>query len=139
MKKFLQADKHFTPCPVHDDDELFSNGIFVFNVTKLNEYIQQNPDNFTLEEVAVSDFVKEFSSINESHIDSADISIPVIAAEIAPGRFNLIDGHHRVEKARRMGITSVPGYRLKVEQHIQFLTSKMAYETYIGYWNGKII
>lgn len=139
MKKFLKADKHFTPFPVTDDDELFRNGFFVFNITRLLEDIRTNPDRYTLEEAAVSDFPKEFSSVDESHLDSVDLSIPVIIAEIAPGRYNLIDGHHRMEKARRMGMTSVPAYRLGVEEHIRFLTSRKAYETYIGYWNGKII
>jgi hypothetical protein len=137
MKK-LKVDTHFTPCPVHDDDELFPNGIFEFNITKLLEDIQNNPDSYIIEETAVSAYYKEFSSINENHLDSADISIPVILAEIAPGRYNLIDGHHRMEKARRLGRTSVPAYRLGVEQHIRFLTSKKDYEIYIGYWNDKI-
>jgi len=138
MKKSLKVDKHFAPCPVDEGDELFPNGIFVFNITKLLQYIQQHPDSFTLEEAAVSDFPKAFSSITESHLDSVDITVPVVVAEIALGRYNLIDGHHRLEKARRSGMSSVPTYRLGVEQHIRFLTSKKAYVTYIGYWNDKI-
>ncbi|MFZ5799224.1 MAG: ParB N-terminal domain-containing protein [Thermodesulfobacteriota bacterium] len=137
MKK-LHVDKNFTPFPVHDDDELFPNGIFEFNITKLLEDIQNNPGSYILEEVAVSAFHNQFSSINENHLASVDISIPVIFAEIAPGRFNLIDGHHRLEKACRKGLTSLPAYRLNVEQHIKFLTSKKDYVTYIEYWNSKI-
>lgn len=89
-----------------------------------SEYIQKNPSSITLEDVAVSDFFKGFSSINESNVDSVDISKPVILAEISPGRYNLIDGNHRMEKARRMGINSIRAYKLNVEQHIRFLTSK---------------
>jgi hypothetical protein len=137
MKK-LHVDKHFTQFPVHDDDELFPNGIFEFNITKLLEDIQNNPDRYTVEEMAAKDFSPSFSSINEAHLESADTSVPLILAEIAPGRFNLIDGHHRMEKARRMGKTTVPAYKLGVEQHIKFLTSKKNYEIYIGYWNDKI-
>ena len=40
--KMLKVDTHFTPCPVHDDDELFPNGIFEFNITKLLEDIHNN-------------------------------------------------------------------------------------------------
>ncbi|MDA8090707.1 MAG: ParB/Srx family N-terminal domain-containing protein [Nitrospiraceae bacterium] len=57
---------------------------------------------------------------------------------IPHGRYNLIDGHHRMEKARRMGIKSVQAYRLNVEQHLKFLTSKKAYLSYIEYWNSKL-
>jgi hypothetical protein len=137
MKK-LQVDKHFTPFPVHDDDELFPNGIFEFNITRLLEDIQNNPDRYTVEEIAAKDSPPSFSSINENHLASVDVSIPVILAEIAPGRYNLIDGHHRLEKVRRKGLTSLPAYRLNVEQHIKFLTSKKDYEIYVGYWNDKI-
>ena len=82
------------------------------------EYIQKNTDDIVLEEVAVGDFPKELSSINEPHVDSVDISEPVILAEISPGRYNLIDGNHRMEKARRLGIKNIQAYKLnaKVDQ-----------------------
>ena len=84
------------------------------------ECIEKNPDDVTLEKVAVSDFCKGFSSINESHMDSVVISRPVILAEISPGQYNLIDGNHRMEKARRLGVMSILAYRLHVEQHILY-------------------
>ena len=138
MVKMLRVDNNFTPCPIDKEDELFPNGIFVFNITKLREYIQNNPDSIALEEVAVSDFFEGFSSINEAHMDSVEISHPVIVAEITPGRYNLIDGNHRMEKARRMGIKSLSAYKLNVDQHILFLTSTKAYVTYVEYWNNKV-
>ena len=136
--RILKADSNFSPCPVSDGDEVFANGIFEFNITKMIEYIQENVDRIILAEVAVGDFFQEFSSIDESHVDSVEISKPVTLAEIAPDRYDLIDGNHRMEKARRMGITNMPAYRLNVEQHVRFLTSKMAYLAYIEYWNGKL-
>ena len=105
---------------------------------KLIEYIEKFSDNILLEEVAVCDFFKGFSSINESHIDSAEISKPVILAEISPGHYNLIDGNHRMEKARRLGINNVQAYKLDVSQHIRFLTTKKAYVAYVEYWNSKL-
>lgn len=138
MAKMLRVENDFTPCPVATGDELFPNGIFVFNITKILEYIQKNPDSITLEEVAVSDFFEGFSSVNEAYMDSVEISRPVIVAEISPGLYNLIDGNHRMEKARRMGIKSLPAYKLNVDQHILFLTSTKAYVTYVEYWNSKV-
>ena len=138
MSALLKVDNDFTPCPVADGDELFANGIFEFNITKMIEYIEENRDYISLEKVPVSDFFKEFSSINESHMNSVEISKPVILAEISPGRYNLIDGNHRMEKARRVGLKSILAYRLNVEQHINFLTSKKAYVAYIEYWNSKL-
>ncbi len=138
MKNKLKIDKKFTPYPVEKEDELYRNGYFVFNITRIIKYIQESSDNILLEEVAVDDFYEGFSRINESHVETVDVTKPVILAEIAPGRYNLIDGNHRMEKARRQGIKNVPAYRLNVEQHITFLTSRKAYEAYVDYWNGKL-
>ncbi len=138
MVKKLKVENDFTPCPAAVGDELFPNGIFVFNITRMIEYIKNNPDSITLQEVPVNELFEAESTINASHIDSVDISRPVILAEIAPGRYNLIDGKHRVEKARRMGIKNVPAYKLNVDQHLKFLINQEAYVTYVEYWNSKL-
>lgn len=138
MRKTLKVDNDFIPCPADVGDELYPNGIFEFNITQILDHIHNNSDSFTVEEVMVSDFSANFSSINESHLDSVDISVPVIMAEIAPGKYNLIDGNHRMEKARRMGVKTILAYKLSVEQHMKFLTNKRAYVTYVEYWNSKL-
>jgi len=76
--------------------------ISLFNITRIIEYIQKSPDEILLEEVVV----------NESHIGSVEVSKPIIVAEIAPGRYNLIVGHQRIEKARRLGIKVVRANKL---------------------------
>ena len=58
----LIADDSFTPCPINDDDELYPNGIFVFNITKLLEHIEKNPNEIDLVKVEVADFSRSFSS-----------------------------------------------------------------------------
>lgn len=136
--KKLKTDPRFTPCPVHDGDELFPNGIFEFNVTRIAEYLNKNPPDVELVEVAVSDLDQGFSSLNESHVQSVDITRPVVLAEISPGQYNLIDGHHRVAKSLRQGLNTIRAYKLTAMQHISFLTSKKAYLSYIEYWNGKV-
>ena len=103
MQKKLAVEKDYMPCPESDGDEIFMNGIFVFNITRMVEHILKNPDVFLPEDVSVKD-LHSFRSLNESHVNAADIRRPVILAEIAPSRYNLIDGHNRVEKAHRMGI-----------------------------------
>ena len=76
--------------------------------------------------------------IDESHLNSVDLKLPVIVAEIAPQRFNLIDGNHRMEKARRASVETLPGYTLNVTQHVNFLTTEKAYYAYVEYWNNKL-
>ena len=102
------------------------------------EYIKNNPDKIDLVEVTVADFPKSFSSVDESHVDSVDVSRPVLLAEISPGHYNLIDGNHRMEKARKMAINRILAYKLNVKQHIEFLTKRKAYLSYVEYWNGKL-
>jgi hypothetical protein len=138
MHKKLKIDRNFNPLPAEEDDELYQNGIFLFNITKMLEYIHENPEIFVPEAISVKAIYREFSNINESHLDSVDLAKPIILAEIAPDRYNLIDGNHRVEKAHRQNIETVRAYRIKAEQHIKFLENRKAYEKYVEYWNWKI-
>jgi hypothetical protein len=138
MTQMLKVDEAFTPCPIHDGDELFPNGIFEFNVTKILEHIEKNPADVDLTEIEVSELCPQFSSIDESYVEPADISRPVVLVEVSPGHYNLIDGHHRMEKARRSGVGRIRAYKLKVLQHVAFLTSKKAYLCYVEYWNNKV-
>ena len=136
MIRKLKINKPFTPCQIDDNDELYPNGIFVFNITKMTEYIRYS--NMACEEVLVKDFSGAFTNHNEDHLPSVDVTRPVIVAEISPGRHNVIDGNHRMEKARRLGMEKVPAYRLSPEHHMQFLTTEKGYLAYIEYWNSKL-
>lgn len=134
----LHADPTFVPCPVEDGDELYPNGIFVFNVTRILEHVASHPQEVALVPLAVRSVTRWGDTLVDAHVEAADLARPVVLAEIAPGRFNLIDGHHRLEKARRQGVETLWAYRLSAVQHVRFLTSTRAYLTFVGYWNGKV-
>jgi hypothetical protein len=135
----LKLDKAFKPCPLAGGDEAYPNGIFEFNITRLLTFIDAHPEDFPLEPVSVADIPDYGSSrLNEAAVLSADLSRPVLLAEIAPGRHNLIDGHHRVAKARREGVPTVDARRIACPRHVPFLTSTAAYEKYVEYWNSKV-
>ena len=76
--------------------------------------------------------------LSDPAILAADLSRPVILAEDRPDRYNLIDGHHRVARARRDGVPSIPGCRIRCPEHVAFLTSTRAYSAYVEYWNSKL-
>jgi hypothetical protein len=103
MQKRFKINKDFKPCPADDGDEFFANGIFTFNISEMIAHIQNNPDVFTPETIVVKEIYSTSSHINEDHLDSVDVSKPVVLAEIAPDLYNLIDGHHGAEKAVRVG------------------------------------
>jgi len=110
MANRQKIGNNFVPCPVKPADELFRLGIFVFNITRMLEFIENNLDKFVLENISVNNLHSSFSKINEDHVDVVDISRPIILIEITPGQFTLIDGNHRMEKARRLGIKNLKGY-----------------------------
>jgi len=136
LSRELKIDSRFTPCSDEDGDELFPNGIFVFNITKMTEYIMHSQ--IPCEEVQVRDFSRGVSKFKEEHLPAVDMTRPIIVAEISPGRFNVIDGNHRIEKARRLGMKTIRAYKLGPEQHMQFLTTSQGYRAYVEYWNGKL-
>jgi len=104
----------------------------------MRTFISNNLDLITLEQIAVNTFFETSSSLDEYHLENLQIFEPIIMAEIAPGNYNLIDGHHRVERAKRLGMDNLHVYKLTVDQHIEFLTDKRAYLAYIAYWNDKL-
>ncbi|MDE1918731.1 MAG: hypothetical protein KGJ57_22395 [Sphingomonadales bacterium] len=134
-----KASAAFQTLEIREEDELFPIGIFEFNISRLEELIASNPDKFPIEITAIAPFARvNDSSLDQNHIPNADLSRPIILAEIAPGRFSLIDGNHRVAKATRAGIATLPAFRVWFPDHVAFLTSQEAYFTYIEYWNEKV-
>jgi len=135
----LKLDKKFVPCEVFDGDEIYPNGIFHFNITKIIEYISHNKDQFTLESIDIKTTRYRWAAtLDEDTIKAAQISNPIILAEISPERYNIIDGNHRFERAFREGKTEILGYKLKMHQHLKFLTTIDGYTTYVQYWNEKM-
>jgi hypothetical protein len=135
----LKLDQKFEPCPLAEGDEAYPNGIFEFNITQLLTFVDAHPENFPLESIPVADIPNYGgANLDEATVLSADLSRPVLLAEIAPGRHNLIDGHHRVARARRDGVPIVHARRIACPRHVPFLTSTAAYEKYVEYWNSKV-
>jgi hypothetical protein len=134
-----EADKKFQPPVFEEDDELYPNGIFLFNISRLLAFINNHPERFPVESIAV-DEVPYYGedSLDQDAILAANLARPIIFAEISPDNYNLIDGHHRVARARREGVQILPAWRVRCPQHMGFPTSAMAYEKYVEYWNGKV-
>lgn len=135
----LKLNPKFKPCPQEEDDELYPNGIFVFNITKMLNYIAKNSDQFLIEQAdVISIRTGHANSLNEKTIQEANLMNPIILAEIAPQKFNVIDGNHRLERAYRENISKIPAYRITPKDHLQFLTTEIGYKAYVDYWNEKL-
>jgi hypothetical protein len=135
----LKRDNNFQPCLAESGDEHYQNGIFEFNITRLLAFIDSCAERFPIELVPVD----EFPNFGGSHLDeeavrTADLSRPILLAEISPGRYNVIDGNHRLARARRDSVQFIPSRRVRCPDHVIFLTSVWAYEKYVEYWNSKL-
>lgn len=147
--RLLSQERQKLPILPEVGDEIFCNGVFYFNVSALLDWLRQNPQPvvYTPIDMWFSSFPKE-----ECYVDAADLTRPIVIAEIAPDYLDFIsdipehhwpsrgyaciDGHHRIEKANRMGIETLPAVVIRMEQHIQFLYK--GYDSYAEYWNSKL-
>ena len=135
----LKLNRNFQPCTAEHDDELYANGIFLFNISRLLAFINAHPEQFTVEHIEVAELAHyDEEPSDKAAIRTANLSRPIVLAEISPGLYNLIDGHHRAARARRDGVRILPGWRIRCPEHVAFLTSTMAYEKYVEYWNDKV-
>ncbi|MGK5082986.1 ParB N-terminal domain-containing protein, partial [Bdellovibrionota bacterium FG-1] len=108
--------------------------IFDFNITKLIAFIHANSETFPIERVSVPSLVRGIPDhLDEETVKTANLANPIILAEISPGRFNVIDGNHRLERARREGAVEIPAYRVAAEQHVPFMKTVKGYQAYVGY------
>lgn len=135
----LVFNPQFKPLSMTDGDEIYPNGLFKFNITKMLDFIKSKPEQFPIEDTLISDVRTYVSSkLDEKTIKAADITNPIIVTEISPHRFNVIDGNHRLEKAYRENHTTIPAYRISAHDHVAFLTASEAYKIYVNYWNEKV-
>ncbi len=143
MKKerTLKLNKNFVPCDVFENEEYYPNGVFVFNVTRIIEHIQSGQLVAEHEDISVPDWYKtQVASIviNEEHLKTVTLEVPVIQAEISPGRFNIIDGNHRLERAYRDNVQAINSFKLKAEQLIPYFRDVEDYRAFVAYWNDKL-
>lgn len=139
MPSKLKFDKKFQPCAAGPGDELFRNGIFEFNVSRLLAFIAAHAEQYPVASIEVAE-IPDYGSndLDEEAVSAANLLRPVLLAEIAPDRFNLIDGNHRLARARRDGALTLAAWRVRCPQHVAFLTTTVAYEKYVEYWNSKV-
>jgi len=101
MKKSrkLKLDKKYKPFPTNDGDEIYANGIFNFNISRILKQIKAGKLDVEEEQINVNEWFKTHcrGSVNEEHLPMVDIKKPVLQAEIRPGMFEIIDGNHRME------------------------------------------
>ncbi len=144
----------FTPPPPQDGDEYFRNGIFFFNITCMAEDIAAGVCEHEKHQTGVALWhdASTKEPIDDEFVEPADLSKPVIIAEISPDKlayypeldpadwrlrgYHLIDGWHRIEKASRHGIKELDACIVPMEAHIRYMYS--GFGQYAEYWKDKL-
>jgi hypothetical protein len=136
----LKFHKKFEPCSGGGRGGDVPERDFRIQHTRLLAFIKTHPEQFPVELVPLEEIpcYDDGSGLNPETVRTADLARPVVLAEISPGLYNVIDGNHRLGKARQDGVRTVPAYRVRCPQHVPFLTSITAYEKYVEYWNFKV-
>lgn len=120
--------------------EIYPNGIFHFNISRMLEYIDSGKTDAEQELIDVKEWFKRHvhGLVNEDHLLKVDITKPVLQAEIRPGMFEIIDGNHRLEKAYRDNVEFVNSFKLKGAQLLAFFADERGYKAFVEYWNSKL-
>lgn len=140
-KRKFKLNENYVPLPTYEGDEIYRNGIFHFNISRIYDQIDSG---ILVAEFGQIDVIGWFKThlhkrVNENHLPSVDISRTILQAEIRPGMFEVIDGNHRIERAFREGVLTINSYKLKGEQLLPFFTNIKGYNAFIDYWNSKLL
>ena len=139
-KRLLKLNKKFEPSSI-PAEEIYG-GFLQFNISAIFADIKSEKLTVVKKRIYIKSWFKEHSIehgvINQEHLPSVDLNIPVLQAEIRIEKYEIIDGNHRMQKAFDEGRTYINSYQIKGEQLANYLISKEQYESYVRYWNEKV-
>jgi uncharacterized protein (DUF1015 family) len=139
MSKKLNI-KEYEYVPVEEGEETFNFLMYTWNISKIIKYIketQKEPNELPIE--SFKDYPLGFISIDESHVDEVDLSIPIIIIEFSPNNeLIIVDGNHRLRKAQKSGKQSISAYILSFEEQLRFIVGSVQHEMLVNRANGLI-
>ena len=139
----LKLIKNYTPKVQESEEiEIYPNGIFRFFISKILEDIKNGDFKPKMERINIEKWrklhVKNTDFLVENHLKIANTRKPIIQAEIRIGKFEIIDGNHRFEKAFRDGKKTINSYKIYGEELVPYFYNQKGYECFVNYWNSKL-
>ena len=139
----LKLIKNYAPKVQESEEiEIYPNGIFKFFISKILEDIKNGDFKPKMERINIEKWrkshVKNTDSLDENHLKIAKTRKPIIQAEIRIGKFEIIDGNHRFEKAFRDGKKTINSYKIYGEELVPYFYNQKGYECFVNYWNFKL-
>ena len=89
------------------------NGILIWDVTSILEDIEQHPDSYTIQTLS--------TALLADHNDARVSHTRAMASDLSKDHLLLIDGNHRLYKARTLGLENIPCYYLSQRQQQHFI------------------
>ena len=139
----LKLIKNYAPKVQESEEiEIYPNGIFKFFISKILEDIKNGDFKPKMERINIEKWrkshVKNTDFLDENHLKIANTRKPIIQAEIRIGKFEIIDGNHRFEKAFRDGKKTINSYKIYGEELVPYFYNQKGYECFVNYWNSKL-
>ena len=139
----LKLLKNYIPKQhVSEEVELYPIGVFTFFISKILEDIKSGHFKHKKQRINLEKWIKTHyhnpDSLDENHLKIADTSKPIIQAEIKIGKFEIIDGNHRFEKALREGKKTINSYKIYGEELVPYFYDQKGYACFVKYWNSKL-
>jgi hypothetical protein len=138
----LKLIKNYSPKQqMSDEIEIYPNGIFQFSISMILEDIESGLFAPKMERINIEKWRKTHttsSGLNEEHLQCVDTKKPIIQAEIRIGKFEIIDGNHRFEKAFMDGKKTINSYIIYGEELVKYFYDVKGYACFVKYWNSKL-
>ncbi len=135
----LIYDPNYVPCPTAPGDEIYVKGTLSLNITAVLKSISAGEIQCPCEDLNIKTWFlinfQQQGTIHETHLDKVDLKKPIVLAERKPGAFTVVDGHHRMAKARRDGVENIKAYKISGKDFISFFTTLESYEKFLWDWN----
>jgi hypothetical protein len=138
----LNRIKNFIPkLQENVEVEIYLNGIFKFFISKIVEDIENGSFTPKMERISIVKWRNTnaaSSRLDEEHLVNVNTKKPIIQAEIRIGKFEIIDGNHRLEKAFRDGKKTINSYKIYAEEMLPYFYDQQGHENFVKYWNSKL-
>jgi hypothetical protein len=113
----------------NQDDEIFEGGYANWNITKLRCHLKDRHFQiYSLNKEQYEKLITNDQKIVESKIDHVDLSEPIIVAKFKDDLHLVIDGLHRLRKAKNNNEENIYAYIVPKEVHKCFTVGTVYFE-----------
>lgn len=138
--KYRYLEKTYCPgsyglIPVEPGDEYVTEGRVRFHLPAILIDIEEKPEEFVTDEIRVEEYAGDIPGRSKSDLEDDDLREPVVAAEVGPDEWRILDGWERIARAVKENVAMLPAIRVPSGQAMKYLLEEEDVRRYIEYWN----